>query len=342
MTEEVKFKKLMQSLPKSKMEELWDIMAKRFSNSDTFFEFLKLVSKVASDKGEIHKRSELLKMDRIDYYISLKDDQYDELCDLPAISTEHYDEFIKNFYLGLPPFKDGVLRINRNRYFKWEVEDIDIDNQSYDVNIFDYSMDHNVWMLNNIVVIKFRWEHDHINTETNIIPPSVVFMSLVKDNESQILEQMDDKILKRKHYKELLHCTCEILKQTEQEDDEIEISNHFLAAIGNTNYILNQHKPKTLRSSNKIKTMAGEVDKEPKARYTRVLSNGIPIISEKMPRVYNKDTIRKYKIESWRTRGHIRHYKDGRVTYIRESVHHRKCLAGKGTVDPAQQIIQVV
>ena len=129
---------------------------------------------------------------------------------------------------------------------------------------------------------------------------------------------------------------------THKEDDLDSLLAHFAGLMVKTNVQLLSEKPKAVRGSgNKIKTEAGEIDKNPKPRIVRSMSNGLIISSVKIPKPMSPDTIRKYHIEAWRSRGHIRHYKSGKTVYVRESIHHRKCLANDEKSIIPQTIIKV-
>lgn len=344
-----KLKNELKNMSKDQINKIGEAVDHEIRGTDDYKKFLKLIVKVSIRHDRMKKRSDILKMDRIDYYLSLTDSQYDSIDELPDIDTGVLDAVENNFYLALPPFKKGVLRINKQRYIEWNV-DLAEDDGSYAVSLADYVFDiyNKVWYLNAIgQFLIVKTDDGGINIETVEFHNAVkIFASNIKDYKDEIISEMDEV----EGYKSKEECfkgfSLALLRHNDV-DEKIEsdwLLGRFFLAIAETNVILQQSKLKTLRGSSKskVKTMAGEIDTNPKPKKTRVLPNGVEFVSDKIPRVYDKDSIRKYTIESWHTRGHIRHYKNGKITYVKESVHHRKCLENKGSSVPAQQIIQVV
>lgn len=301
-------------------------------------------------KKIIKSRSELLKMDKIDYYLCLKPGDYEEDYQLPRIDATEDMIDSSNWMLLIPPFEKGVLRINKNAYLDFEIENLDLDEKSFEISISCYSFDQGVWTLSDIVTGEINCNGEKITYSVNGLNLAEIldqFFDTVKD-------ELGDEI--KKLYKhsndepvdvDTLHLL--IIKRMRREmvsSDDISnaILGHFIPAIYKTNKALSERKPRPIKNKgtgSKVKTSKGEPDMEPKPKITRVLVNGIHVTSRKPPRVPSEETIRKYRVAEWNTRGHLRHYKNGKVTYIKPSVHHRKCLEGTKT-GKAQNIIKVL
>lgn len=341
-------RKELKNMSKDQINKLGEMVDREIRGTEDYKKFCNLLVKIFIRHGRMKKRSSILKMDRIDYYLSLLESQYDSIDELPDMDSGVLDAVENNFYLALPPFKKGVLRINKQRYIEWDVEYTE-DDGSYVVSLADYVFDvfNKIWYLNAVgqfLIVKS--DDGGINIETtkfsNVIE---IFASNIEDYKDEILSEMDE-VDRYKSKEDCFKGFSLALLRGNRLDKKIEsdwLVGRFFLAIAETNLILSQGRPKTLRGSkSKIKTMAGELDPNPKPKRTRVLPNGVSIVSEKMPRVLDKDSIRKYTVESWHTRGHLRHYAGGKTVYVKESIHHRKCLENKGSSTPAQNIIQVV
>ena len=281
-------------------------------------------------------------MDTIDFS-SLLNHPTIKPSDLPSFQFTDYEREQLNscWYLLIPPFKEGVLRINKQRYVKWEVYEVNEADHSYRVILYDYARN-KVWGLEHLAVGYIGWDNDE--------PTGKRFKFKVDgDTMYEIIRRhlFEEGEIKGWSKDDLLYFKTVVIPYfesvTHKEEDLDSLLAHFAGLMIKTNIQLSNNKPKAIRGSgNKIKTEAGEVDKNPKPRITRALANGILISSVKIPRAMSPDTIRKYHIEAWRSRGHVRHYKSGKTVYVRESIHHRKCLITEEKPIIPQTIIKVV
>lgn len=103
----------------------------------------------------------------------------------------------------------------------------------------------------------------------------------------------------------------------------------FLTATALSNQILAANKPKAVRSKksnqNTERKIVADEQKEIPKRIVRNVGP-IQIKSEKVPKVPTKETVIHYKVASWKVRGGLRHYKNGKVVPFKPCVKHRKCL----------------
>ena len=309
-----------------------------------FLDTMGLYSQWAVNTGLIKHRSDLKKLDMID----VKDifTQRFGSADLPALKFSNKNALRSKlnecWYYILPPFKEGVIRINRHRYIKYGILEINEEDQEYTVSLEDYGYDQHIWVQNNLCVgicqyqlaedglpIKYRTAGDTLS--------HLVAGDLEEDPKTHPGLSDEDRLYLTKVAIPYLK-SIEYGESTEMDD----LFMHFVGVILETNYQLSLGKPKAKRGSgNKIQTKAGEIDRNPKPKIVRALSGGILVTSVKPPRPASPDTIRTYHIAAWKSRGHIRHYKDGRTTYVRESIHHRKCLQTDEKVAIPQTIIKV-
>lgn len=306
------------------------------TSNDLLMDRMRKYSAWAISKDLMDSRSTVKAMDTIDFSHTA---ETPGKADLPSISFDPDTKKMVNecWYLILPPFKKGVLKPNRNRYIVYEILEVNEDEHSYWVSLVDYAYE-DVWVLENLAVGMFRWKSDDEKPcEYRVAGDkmSAIIERNLKDHASDWTP--DDRL----YFKEVV---VPLYKSVEldQDADLDDLLTHFVGFIMQTNVQLAKNKPKAVRGSgNKIKTQAGEVDKNPKPKVVRTLPNGIQIKSVKVPKPMSPDTIRKYHLAAWHSRAHIRHYKDGRITYVKESIHHRKCLQDENKPVIPQTIIKV-
>lgn len=321
-------------------------------------DFMKAFFNVLIDLRYILKRSDIRQATRIDYYPCCKlDEDISALPSMHHVPKEVFEEEKHNFYLMIPPFMHGVLVINKLKYIHWTVDTINESERSISVTLSDYARDHGIWGLWSLgrFTLKLNPGNTPVASEASYVPLDAMIEYYMEQHEidDKVYEHLTKIFIDRggfvlenelkKLKKDYLDYVLTWAKDTKKDEDAANLLRHFMLAIEHVNYMLANNKIKTLRGSgNTIKTVAGEVETNPKPKYTRVLSNGIQFFSEKIPRPHTEETIRKYHVTQWNTRGHVRRYKSGLVTYVRPSIHYRKCLIGKGESELAQQIIQVV
>ena len=106
----------------------------------------------------------------------------------------------------------------------------------------------------------------------------------------------------------------------------------FITANVKINNMLSKNKPTKAKKQQTANTRNNRtIENTPQSPPELKIRNVgvITMKSEKPPRMASYDTIVHYKIAQWKTRGHIRHYKNGKTVYVKESVHKRKALQGK-------------
>lgn len=341
--EERLFLKYLKNRPRNIMDK-WTYGSLTCSPHEFFMEKMKVYSDWAIRNDYFCSRKEVKSMNMIDFTKTndptMVLDFGEQASCLPAINfTEEEKEIVRNnWYLIIPPFKEGAIRANRNRYISYEIEEIDEKEHMCIVVLNDYIYESGIWMFENMLVGKYQINaNDPDGAIFNYSTDGYKFADLIKNNlDDGVKDLSEDDVL---YFKQV---AIPILKSKELEGDLDTILVHFVGFIMKSNIQLEKGKPKAQRSKGtKIKTVAGDVEKNPKPKIIRTLPNGLIIKSVKVPRPASPDTIRTYHIEAWRTRGHVRHYKTGKTVYVRESVHHRKCLQGKGETNIPQTIIKI-
>ncbi len=296
-----------------------------------FNEFVRKFYETLVAEGQIRSRKDVKALDTIDYSKTV-DMKGESLSAMPSIrlTDQDFDELSECWQLIIPPLSQGVLRINRCRYLVYEVKDVFEERNEVGVEIYDYAYD-KCWALENIVVGLYRW-----NRKDQSIGHAIrgVRLSEIAD---ALVPELDTFTENEKLYMKMV--VYPYLKSVEEEDDLKDVLQHFTLAMIKTNLQLLQGKPKAKRSSKaKITTVAGEAQKIPKPQVVRTLVGGIEVKSVKPPRIVTGEILRKYTLEAWNTRGHVRRYKSGKTVWIKPSVHHRKCLE-KGAMNIVPQMI---
>lgn len=293
----------------------------------------------AEETGNILSRKELKEMDTIDYSKMITDRV--DSASLPSISLtdKEKEETDKCWYMILPPFKKGVIKPNRHRYIWFDVREVNEEDQSYIIELRDYAYESSVWSMGTQIIGYFKWD---ASLKTNLDGYHCEYSADGYSMADIVKLNMRDLALDKEktfYYNEIL---LPALEKANDDHDFNSLLVHFALITIKTNMQLLEGKPKAIRGSGaKIKTSAGEVDKNPKPKIVRALSGGIQVKSVKIPKPISPDTVRTYTLEAWKSRGHVRHYKSGKTVWVKESIHHRKCLQTEDKLVVPQTIIKV-
>ena len=318
-----------------------DKSALALRGSDKFNDLIRTYNRELIEQGFGIRRSALRKKDLIDMR---------SILDLPQekwLAPDHYltDEekaFAReNFWYSIIPcFTEGVLQINDARYIYWNIKELKVKEHAMTIMLHDYMFqDGSGWNPGVSGTLDLEFDSEVYDMYVHL-----------EDNDfqcfSDIYTMLDYKEIFRGD-KESIHIwedyIIEFAKMSEAEfkergtDNVREMLKLFVNYIVKVNYMLSKNKPVTKRSSSN-KTVKSEIDKtvvaEPKVtideRKVRTIGN-MSIHSKDIPRLPTEQTIVKYKVASWKTRGFIRTLANGKKVPVRESVHHRKCLTDDGT-----------
>ena len=283
------------------------------------------------------KRSDIMKMDMIDLRGAVEYSRsglgtVDKNAALPAnMHTLITDDFIRTVgrYAYLPCFTTGSLRLNLNRFIYFNVEEIEAEDH-FTVFVKDYFRLNDIWQGGTEIKVRIDLQkknmiYDDILNETDILYQKG-FCELYtdipagwKNNEIFLWNSLA-----------VNHAQNMRKERAKKWGSEFtDLLSIFLTATALSNQILAANKPKAVRSKNsnrntERKIVADEQKETPK----RIVRNvgPIQIKSEKIPKVPTKDTVIHYKVASWKARGGLRHYKNGKVVPFKPCVKHRQCL----------------
>ncbi len=310
---------------------------------DTYIETTRECMRVLIEDGSLHKRSELRKMDTIDLSAYGEAHCEGDIAALPMMymSEENHNKLKEYWCFAIPPLLNGVLRINKNRFIGYEVLDIDMEEKSYLVRMMDYAFDKGVWTFNLCVVADINCVYPGgFRYDTRLTMREYFMYMFVSPKKGMHTLPLD-----KRTYDNLVNDLLPSLEKEVPADDEMTNSliQHFFTAMLQVNCELNEHKPKAVRGKAKgvkVKTVTDKTpETNPRPQIVRTLPSGVTITSAKAPKASTLEVVRHYKVASWNVRGHVRHYKNGKVVYIEPRVAHRKEFGNATNVGKRQTII---
>lgn len=232
----------------------------------------------------------------------------------------------------IPCFKEGTFYHDDDKYIYWLIKDINTDANTMDIFIQYYNKEpYQIWQPKASGVISYgineqgqRIIYVKKSEEKNLLLPTnmryeyslsnLTWTSEEKNVWTNFIKPINEKSLQEQGY------------------DFIKNATIFTQYVYMVNQLLSQEKIKTQPSKNttaKIKSnYETTTNVTPRKRKLDILD----ITSVKPPKRANAEIIRTYRLPSWKTRGHVRHYKSGKTVYIKESIHHRKKLQQTDTV----------
>lgn len=232
----------------------------------------------------------------------------------------------QTFFNLIPCFKEGVFHHNENQYVYWLIKDINTDEQTIDILLQYYNKEpYQIWQPTASGIITCEIDKNN-SAEINVYVknPSTLKMEL----DMPLIYSTNDLSwtpTKKDIWQNTNQKLYSIKKHKDQHYAFIKNTCVFLEYTCLVNYLLSQQKVKTQtpKTGTKIKSKYdAETDIKVKKRTLGILN----ITSVRPPKRANAKIIRTYRLPSWKTRGHIRHYKSGKTVYIKECTHHRKQL----------------
>lgn len=307
-------------------------------------------SKVIMSRRELMNKN-VIKIDKIDDLSRFVD------LDRNVIEDEEFANYKNNesIYTSIPCFQEGVYYIKESeQYYHWVIKNLTLTESGYmmDVRVTMYLRQLDVCdgMMLWIPIGSIRYETDgtnfrSVNTTNDLETADYSLNALMKaiflcsDRKRSKKEKEMLSEIASYYQNELFPDTYEVNKRNWENDEyiakqfeedvSIEISGGFYHLTRFTNYTIFTNKPvvdrarAATKSGPKVKTSV--IKNEQPAKIVRNIGK-IRVISSKAPKLPTAESIRKYKVASWPTRGFIRTYKSGKQVYVRDSVHHRKCF----------------
>lgn len=321
------------------------------------------------DNGYGMKRSAFKKLDFIDLRsLPVKNDGSGiQMPTFKILSDEEYLDYISHIFcenlsedtvldnalcLLIPPFTELGFCFTPQRYGYMKVKEIDMVAHTMDITVQDYTVMHgtSLWAPGTKCDAHISLAHAR--------PASVLDMdsytASIETSDTTDPHDINNLIpLSEFHWsreeKQLWHAVDTMYsKQTMDALAEVgrsscvELVRYILLSCVVSNYILYANKPVLKKELKKqvsagVKGEASDDTKPLPERRTRTVGL-ITVKSVKRPKRATPDTVRKWKVASWKARGGIRHMKDGRMIPFKESIRYRKALLEK---DASKDVIPV-
>lgn len=313
-------------------------------------------NRILIEKGYGLARTELLKKDLIDAR-GLFDLTHIEPWQAPNPNGGLDDKLwlIQNYwYACVPCFPEGVIQVNRKRYIYWKLTDISIEENRMLLYLKDYVFyDDTGWQIG--VSGSVAWTFGDPESE---------IMSAIKEERQMKMQYAripDDEWSFERLYTALdlnsdLHwsprqqqlwkesvlkfarLTAQKFWDAKQKTALDDLAELFTGYMLRVNYVLDRDKQeKSVRAGNAEERKAEDRKRQaqkaagqkpvPERRIRTI--GAIQITSIQKPCASTAKSPANYTKASWKSRGHIRTYKNGKRVYVKESVHHRKALRNK-------------
>lgn len=303
------------------------------------------------EKGEILDKTELKNKNQIDVR-KLMDISNTAGVEMPNTDmykmNETRDAFMKEvgWTSIVPCFEEGVIRINNKRYIHYKMTNIDVAEKSYDIYLHDYTYQRGEYLSGcyGIGHAAFTYDEstDQFGIELNTKGEDVILM----DELYRLIDPKDlnwskkDLDLWATLQLSYADCVATMFKEKYDTDSLYELFKVFAFTILLINTQLYLHKPSRPVKTNQTKTVKKIADEHPIIPEKQIRKIGvISIESDKIPRLPTEQSVIKYKVAQWLTRGHIRNLKSGKQIYIKETIHKRHALSVDSNITP-QQIIK--
>ena len=218
------------------------------------------------------------------------------------------------------------------------VGDVIDENKSYRLALSEYEKVYGVWIVNTIMTVSVEiTDKGIINNEMEMIPLPTIIETTIKEMDGL---NEDERLFGETV---MIPYSRYLMAKPYIRTHATELLSDFVTEITYVNIQLLNERPKAKRvKRNPHKAIASdEIETNPRPQIIRNMSSGIVIKSRAVPKAPTEESVRRYKLAAWNTRGHVRHYKTGKTVYIKPSVHHRKCLKDKGIEAVPQTIIEI-
>lgn len=281
-------------------------------------------------------------------------------------------EFLVNnyWYCLIPCFNEGVMQLNEARYIYYKILNIDTIQNKLDIQIKDYLRMDNIWQISVHTTIHYDFNNPQFKQDMNVLFnlitnddnhlaneiisrlfTDIIINHVTHDNDMNFAEIYRLIPYDEMHWSEsqiniwenLIIHYAEDSKQKIRETGstaEEALIKIFIYATLLSNQILSENKPKAVRNSNKTtskRTIVTETNSKQPKKLVRTVGN-IYMSSVKPPKLPTEETVIHYKTAVWKSRGGVRHMKNGKIVPFKESIKHRKCL--QQTNDIPQSIIK--
>lgn len=299
------------------------------------------------EKGVRHSKKYIKSLDCIDLREIMENGI--DLSYMRKYVMEHTGE--EDFFSFLPCFEEGVFRLPNNAYLYFKIRNLLLKDSNSRINIgTDNELTDKTPDMINGDYCEIMMENYKFNEKLKWCPGLRIRIVIRrKTNDKVEIATIESDSMTElyacstKTLKEALHWTdaqitlwSKYIKAIQQEETEKQSSintviQQFCSFKTYINLCLQKKKlshGKKSRAKAKyhVKTTVDTTAQQPE-KLIRNISIGnanISFTSRKTPKRPDEEYIRHYSVAAWKTRGHLRHYKNGKTVWIKESVHKRK------------------
>lgn len=281
------------------------------------------------------RRSELKKLNMIDVrpLLDLDMDYVDSAdlhsdCILKDLDKDQAFMGPGSFFSMIPCFEKGVIWCNTNRYIYFEIKELDVENKTCAVFLRDYAGCKSGWTPGVYGTMQLFEEEKGLSFLPNFAEEhnmSNVYRELSQEQLGWNDRQM--KIWTTRALKLADEADKKIASEFEFSSQFEQLSAFFLVLLARINRTLAQNKvSRPVGEKRSKRTCMVDADSpEQSKKHVRMVGK-MAITSEKPPKLPSYETVVHYSTASWPTRGFVRTYKSGKQVYIKETIHHRKCM----------------
>lgn len=302
------------------------------------------------NKGDIRDYSSCASMDVIDV-TAITNKRMTNSEEARQLNDNIYAYTAENlFYATIPCLKSARLIVNEALEIVYDTIHIDLDKEELQLRLTSYFRK-NATSIGEVIPISEMFVTIYrATTETddgekcNVVSVKNVcnidLVAILRSNVRSMRWNKDDRVLWNQVYVKFIQGISEIDSEENMSSDcVIDMISFYSNSITAVNYLLST---KQVRAENRRKVEgvnAYDDDAQHKKRVRKV--DLVTFISEDVPRESTRANIIRYKVASWGVCGHLRHYKDGKVVYVKPHVSHRKCMGDLAyCVKPAQKEIK--
>ncbi len=263
------------------------------------------------------------------------------------------------WYAFIPCFETGAVKLNKFRYFIFEVEEIDPEKEVVTIRLHDYMKpEEGLWQpgVSTTMAVRRVDRNKNLGETSNFKSGSMImsdkeskyYVEIAHYDDLNFIEMYtmyspDELGWTKEQHKVWMETVVKNSKDTtdyvyrKYDTDQCDqLAGVFTVIISRCNAMLELNKPSRPVGTKRAGTgsskcfVAYEDGEAPK----RIIRNVglLRVQSESVPKRPRFETVITYKMAKWTVRGHVRHYKNGKEVYIKPSVKTRKALKDTGQV----------
>lgn len=279
------------------------------------------------------RRSELKKLNMIDVrpLLDLDLDFVDSTdlhsdCILKDLDKDQAFMGPGSFFSMIPCFEKGVIWCNTNRYIYFEIKELDVENKTCAVFLRDYAGYKSGWAPGVYGTVYLFEEEKGMSLR---IAGEYNMSNVYRELSQGQLEWSD---------RQMEIWTSRVLKLADEADKKLasefgftsqfeQLSAFFMVLLARINRTLAQNKvSRPVGEKRSGRKCIVNIDSQGMSKKHVRMVGKMAITSEKPPKLPSYETVVHYSTASWPTRGFVRTYKSGKQVYIKETIHHRKCM----------------